>query len=81
MSSKRKIQSRPKKQDRTPDPRRALLCSRLQAAAKLSVSIATLVRLEKAGVIRPVKLFPDTPNCQVRYRVTEIERLALRGDA
>jgi hypothetical protein len=57
-----------------------VLCSRLQAAAKLSVSVATLIRLEKAGVLNPVKLFRGCQNAAVRYRVDEIERLA-GGDA
>jgi hypothetical protein len=58
----------------------AVLCSRLQAAGMLGVSVPTLIRLEHKGVLTPLKLFPDTRNAAVRYRLDAIERLASGGD-
>ena len=55
-----------------------LLVSRADAAAMLAVSPRTLMRLEKAGIARPIKL-AKSPNSRTFYTITNIEQLARGG--
>jgi hypothetical protein len=57
----------------------ALLFSRRQAAAKLAVSTRTVVRLEAAGKLQPVKLSAGVA-ARTYYPVDQVQALA-RGDA
>ena len=59
-----------------------LLYSREQAGHALGgVSISTIIRLEREGVLTPIKLLPEKTNAQTFYRVEEIEALATAGEA
>ena len=58
-----------------------LLVSRRDAADALGgVSVATLIRLEKQGVLKPVRLNKNSSTAQVFYRGEDINALAKRGD-
>lgn len=54
--------------------RKSQLLSRAEAAQLLGVSERTVIRLERAKRLRPVRL-----RRRVLYRLTAIERLAARG--
>ena len=55
-----------------------LLISRQDAARKLGCCAMTLTRLEKDGVLTPIRL-SRKPTGRVFYRVSQIEMLAARG--
>jgi hypothetical protein len=56
---------------------RRLLYSREQAGHALGgVSISTVIRLEREGVLTPIKLLPKRTSAQTFYRVEEVEALA-----
>jgi hypothetical protein len=55
-----------------------LIVPRRQAAQLLSVSVSTLIRMEQAGTLSPLKLSPSD-NGVVFYRVADIEAL-IGGD-
>jgi hypothetical protein len=56
---------------------RRLLYSRGQVAHALGgVSISTVIRLEREGVLTPIKLLPKRTSAQTFYRVDEVEALA-----
>jgi hypothetical protein len=52
------------------------LCTRRQAAHLLGVSIATLIRMEAAGTLRPIKLNREAPAAMVHYRRDDLLLLA-----
>jgi hypothetical protein len=59
----------------------SLLVPRLEGCRLLAISPSTAFRLERAGVLIPVKLLPNTPNAKTYYRRANIMRLAQqRGD-
>ena len=53
---------------------RTQLVSRAETAQLLGVSVRTVIRLERARRLRPVRL-----RSRVLYRLASIERLAKRG--
>ena len=58
-------------------PVRRLLYSREQTAEVLGgISISSIIRLEREGVLTPIKLHKDRPCSQVFHRVEEVEALA-----
>lgn len=57
----------------------ALLFTRTQTARLLNVSIATLQRLEKKGVLTPIKLNRSTPSAMTHYRAKQVYELAAGG--
>jgi len=68
---------RPKRSDQpavTP-----LIVPRSMAARLLSVSTSTLIRMEQAGTLTPLKL-TEADNAQTFYRLADLERLAQGGD-
>ena len=67
---------RPKFQNQPPvNP---LIVPRRQAARLLSVSTSTLIRMEQAGTLTPLKL-TQADNGAVFYRLADLERLAAQG--
>jgi len=58
---------------------RRLLYTRSQTAQALNCSVATVIRLERAGRLTKVRLDPRKPSAEVRHRVDEVEALA-RGE-
>ncbi len=59
-------------------PVNPLIIPRSRAATLRSVSTATLIRMEQAGTLRPLKLTTG-PSGMTFYRMVDIERLV--GDA
>jgi hypothetical protein len=58
-------------------PVNQLLISRIDAARMLgNISVTTVMRLEKEGVLKPVRLNPRKPTAQVFYRYESIAALA-----
>ncbi len=57
-----------------------LLLSRRQVAGLLSISVASVQRLEKAGRLQPIKLFPG-PSAKTFFRRSDVLALADRGAA
>ncbi|MEY9135811.1 DNA-binding XRE family transcriptional regulator [Bradyrhizobium diazoefficiens] len=55
---------------------RPWLISRAKAAKLLGVSVATIIRLEKEGVLSPVRLSKRSPVSMVLYRYEEVQKLA-----
>ncbi|MGY3547120.1 MerR family transcriptional regulator [Bradyrhizobium sp. USDA 4469] len=55
---------------------RPLLISRAKAAKLLGVSVATIIRLEKEGVLSPVRLSKQSRVSMVLYRYEDVLRLA-----
>jgi hypothetical protein len=55
-----------------------LLYTRAQAARLLACSVATLIRAETRGSLRPVRLNP-TPNSKVYYTAADLHALAESG--
>jgi hypothetical protein len=53
-----------------------LLVNRAQARKLLSVSTASLIRFEKLGVLRPVKLNRSSPSAQTFYAFADLVILA-----
>lgn len=53
----------------------ALIVPRKIASLLLSVSIATLYRMEARGALTPIKLLKNTPNAPTFYRRDEIDQL------
>jgi hypothetical protein len=53
-----------------------LLVNRAQARKLLSVSTASLIRFEKLGVLRPVKLNRSSPSAQTFYAFADLVVLA-----
>jgi len=55
-----------------------LLYTRAQAARLLACSVATLIRAQTRGSLRPVRLNP-TPNAKVYYTAADLHALAESG--
>lgn len=63
-----------KARDLRPAP---LLYDRAQTSALLGgVSVATLLRLEAAGRLQGIKLFPNSPTGKVFYPANQVRKLA-----
>jgi hypothetical protein len=62
----------------SPPPVNPLIVPRRQAARLLSVSTSTLIRMEQAGTLTPLKL-TQADNGAVFYRLADLERLAQGG--
>jgi hypothetical protein len=52
------------------------LYPRAISAKRLNISIATVLRLERAGVLTPIRLNPAAPSSQVYHRSEQVERIA-----
>jgi hypothetical protein len=61
-----------------PPVQQPLLYSRKTAAALLSISQATLIAMEQAGTLRPIKL-NHSKNGKSFYRAADIHTLAEKG--
>jgi hypothetical protein len=75
---RRRAELREQRKRRAPPPVSPLIVPRRAAAQMLSVSISTMIRLEQAGTLTPLKL-TEANNGQVFYRVSDLERLAQGG--
>jgi len=58
-----------------PKPVAALLVPRAVACKMLSISVATAIRLEAAGRLTAIKLYPKQ-NSKTHYRVEQVRALA-----
>jgi hypothetical protein len=61
----------------TPNQGRRLV-SRKYAMAELGVCYSTVIRLEKSGVLLPVKLYPSN-KAKTFYQRSDVERLVTSG--
>ena len=53
-----------------------LLYDRSQTSALLNCSVATLLRLEAAGRLQAIKLFPNSPTGKTFYAAPQVHALA-----
>jgi hypothetical protein len=68
-----------RRRPRKPPPE-ALLVSRRDAAVMLGgVCVASMKRYEERGILRPVKIDPESPSSPVFYALAEIKRIAAGG--
>lgn len=65
---------------RTPTPD-AILVTRAQTASMWSCSVATVIRAEHRGLLKPVRLDPTTKNSKVFYTTADVIALAGGGHA
>jgi hypothetical protein len=62
------------------NPSQQLLVSRADAAKMLgNVSTATIVRLQKAGRLKPIRLNPRKATAMVFYATADVSAVALGG--
>jgi hypothetical protein len=76
MSARPRIQPVPRAANPTPP----LLITRKRARYLLAISLATALRLEKLGVLDPIKLNPTSDNSMTHYRYAQVLALAKEGD-
>ena len=65
---------------RPADLKHDLLVTRSQLAKLFNCSVMTVIRLEQAGKLHPVRLNPGSENSRVHYRTSEIHALVQGGD-
>jgi hypothetical protein len=56
-----------------------LVCTRAQSAHALACSIPTIIRLERAGVLKKFRRNPSKPSSQIVHRVDQVNDLIYGG--